>query len=202
MAAYTWSRLRGNYEGYFRRDNGQSDPFITSAFDFPYLADPTVWKFTSASGELPSDRPYVLTTYGAYELKNGFNFGLSMSVQSGIPITKLGFNEVYGNGGEIVLEPRGASGRSPGTADIGIHVDYPIPLGMEGKTLEASLDVFNILNMQTGNEFDYDSEEGGTVNPPAGLPIDPCPSCVNPDFGKATSFQDPMAVIFALRAHF
>jgi len=205
MAAYTWSRLRGNYEGYFRRDNGQSDPFITSLYDFNYLANPSVWGYTSASGPLPSDRPYVLTAYGSYRLDNGLNVGMSVALQSGIPLTKMGFNEVYGNGGEIVLEPRGASGRSAGTADIALHMDYPIPLGLGGnKKLEASVDVFNLLNNQTGVEFEYDYELGGTVEVPAELEgiIDPCPECVNPDFGKATLFQDPMAVRLALRATF
>ena len=32
MASYRWSQLKGNYEGFFRNDNGQSDPSITSLF--------------------------------------------------------------------------------------------------------------------------------------------------------------------------
>ncbi len=35
FASYRWSRLKGNFEGFFRSDNGQSDPAITSLFDFP-----------------------------------------------------------------------------------------------------------------------------------------------------------------------
>ena len=35
QASYRYSRLRGTYEGFFRDDNGQSDPGITSLFDFP-----------------------------------------------------------------------------------------------------------------------------------------------------------------------
>ena len=33
--SYRWSRLQGNFEGFFREDNGQSDPGITSLYDFP-----------------------------------------------------------------------------------------------------------------------------------------------------------------------
>ena len=40
QSSYRWSRLRGNFEGFFRNDNGQSDPGITSLFDFP-TNDPT-----------------------------------------------------------------------------------------------------------------------------------------------------------------
>ena len=33
--SYRWSRLWGTYEGFYRDDNGQSDPGIGSLFDFP-----------------------------------------------------------------------------------------------------------------------------------------------------------------------
>src|SRR4029450_4326950 len=33
--SYRWSRLRGNYDGFYRDDNGQSDPAWTSLYDFP-----------------------------------------------------------------------------------------------------------------------------------------------------------------------
>jgi hypothetical protein len=35
LASYRRSRLRGNFEGFYRDDNGQSDPGITSLYDFP-----------------------------------------------------------------------------------------------------------------------------------------------------------------------
>ena len=35
FASYRWSRLRGNYEGFYRADNGGSDPALSSLFDFP-----------------------------------------------------------------------------------------------------------------------------------------------------------------------
>ena len=215
LASYTYSKLRGNYEGYFRRDNGQSDPFITSAFDFPYLLDPDVWQYTSENGPLPSDRPHVLSVYGSYRLRYGLNLGLSLKVQSGIPITKLGFNENYGNGGEIVLEPRGGPDgdrRSPATGNVGLHLDYPIDLamlgpGMAGKTLEVSVDVFNLLDQQEGINYEYEYEIGGTVNPPQRLTeppytMVPCPDCVNPDFGKPVDYMDPRQIVLALRLHF
>ena len=40
QASYRYSRTTGNFEGFFRNDNGQSDPGITSLFDFP-TNDPT-----------------------------------------------------------------------------------------------------------------------------------------------------------------
>ena len=35
QASYRWSRLRGTFEGFYRDDNGQSDPGISSLYDFP-----------------------------------------------------------------------------------------------------------------------------------------------------------------------
>src|SRR5262249_12952860 len=64
LSSYTWSRLVGNYEGFYRRDNGQSDPFITTLFDFPYLKDPAVFKYLSEDGLLPNDRTHVFNLYG------------------------------------------------------------------------------------------------------------------------------------------
>ena len=39
-SSYRWSRLTGNFEGFFRNDNGQSDPGISSLYDYP-TNDPT-----------------------------------------------------------------------------------------------------------------------------------------------------------------
>ncbi len=206
LAAYTYSHLRGNYEGYFRRDNGQSDPFITSAFDFPYLLDPEVWQYTSESGVLPNDRPHVFSAYGSYRLRNGLDIGLGVKVQSGNPITKLGYNYIYRLESEILLERRGASGRTPTTSSVGLHIEYPIVLSANSshlgiKVVEASLDVFNLFNEQKAIYVDDLYEVGGSVQ---GEPYSPeaCPECANPDFGKAWAYQAPRQAVFALRARF
>ncbi|MCK4413796.1 MAG: TonB-dependent receptor [Candidatus Eisenbacteria sp.] len=206
LASYTWSQLRGNYEGYFRRDNGQSDPFITSAFDFPYLLDPEIWQYTSASGPLPSDRPHVFSAAGSYRLGNGLDIGLRLRIQSGTPITKLGYNYYYASESEILLEERGASGRTPTTKSVGLHLGYPIaiPEGIFGlgiEQVEASIDIFNLLNEQEEFYVDTMAEVGGSVQGPPYSPT-ACPSCANPDFGKAYAFQGPRQIRFALRARF
>ena len=42
-----WSRLHGTFEGFYRDDNGQSDPGITSLYDFP-TNDPS---YTAIGGQ-------------------------------------------------------------------------------------------------------------------------------------------------------
>jgi len=209
LASYTWSRIWGNYEGYFRRDNGQSDPFITSAFDFPYLLDPDVWQYTSANGTLPSDRPHVFNAYGSYRFGNGLDVGMGLKIQSGTPITKLGYNWIYDTEAEILLEERGESGRTPATTDLGLHLEYPIILSEDAssmgiKAIEVSLDVFNVLNQQKAVYIDDLYEIGGSVQGPPYSPdwAGPCAECANEDFKKAWAFQPPRRMVLALRARF
>jgi hypothetical protein len=207
LAFYTWSRLWGNYEGYYRRDNGQSDPFITSAFDFPYLVDEDVWRYTSESGLLPNDRPHVVGAYASHRLKNGLDIGLGLKIQSGTPITKLGYNWLYASEAEILLESRGESGRTPTTTDLGFHLEYPIVFSNDAsrlgiKAVEVSLDVFNLLNQQKAIYVDDLYEVGGSVQGMPYSPEDPCPECENPDFGKTWTFQAPRQAVLALRAQF
>jgi len=207
--SYTWSQLRGNYEGYFRRDNGQSDPFITSLFDFPYIATPedrAIWQYAiDPNGVLPNDRTHVFNIYGSRAFPAGqnatFNLGLSYVFQTGVPITALGYNVVYGNGYEIPLAPRGEGGqrlangdvvpgsfkRGPSTSDVGLHADYTFKFA--GQELAAIVRVFNIFNQQKGTDFD----QGFELNEPGDT---------SPDFGKAITFQAPRRFQFALRASF
>jgi len=197
LASYTWSRLKGNYEGYYRRDNDQSDPFITSLFDFPYLADPEIFQYLIADGLLPNDRTHVINLFGSYRFQNNVTVGASLQRQSGVPLTKLGYNDAYGNGGEIPLAERGSRGRTPTTTNIGMHVGYVVPMG--DRKVEFIADVFNLLNQQKGIEFDQDFEVDGTIDPHPSLGLAPCPECENPDFSKATRYERPLSFRFAMR---
>jgi hypothetical protein len=207
--SYTWSQLRGNYEGYFRRDNGQSDPFITSLFDFPYIATPAdraIWQYAiDPNGKLPNDVTHVLNLYGSRAFGEGpngnFDLGLSFQMQTGVPITALGYNVVYGNGYEIPLAARGEGGerlangtvvpgsfkRGPTTHQVGVHADYNFHVG--GQQVAAIVRVFNLFNEQKGTDFDQGFELNG-------------PGDNNPDFGKAVTFESPRSFQFALRANF
>jgi hypothetical protein len=186
MASYTWSRLKGNYEGYYRRDNGQSDPFITSLFDFPYLQDPDIFQYLIEDGYLPNDRRHTVNIFGSYTFAMGFTIGSNVKVQTGLPLTKLGHNEAYGSDGEIPLEERGGSGRSPTTTNIGLHTDYAFDAG--GRRISLIADVFNLLNQQEGTDFDQNFEVGGVG-----------PLNENPDFGLPITYEDPLSFRFAIR---
>jgi hypothetical protein len=108
---YRYAKLKGNWEGAFRNDNGQSDPNISSLFDF------TAGNFGMlgdqfAIGYLNTDRRHVVNgffsyTFGKYAVK-GLTIGTGLHLQSGQPINDLKAHPAYLNGGEIPAHGRGA----------------------------------------------------------------------------------------------
>ena len=90
MTSYRWSRLHGNFEGFYRDDNGQSDPGWTSLYDFP-SNDPSYTaigvrefgyegdiRYLGEVGPLPLDRPHQFKAFGNYAWDSGFSMGLGV----------------------------------------------------------------------------------------------------------------------------
>jgi hypothetical protein len=98
FANYRLARLAGNYEGLFRNDNGQSDPNITSLYDFP---DTPLMHGQYMSGPLPSDVTQVLHVYPTYQFGNNLRVGANLSWRTGVPRTSLLAHPIYQNAGEI-----------------------------------------------------------------------------------------------------
>jgi outer membrane receptor protein involved in Fe transport len=192
LASYRWSRLRGNFEGFYRDDNGQSDPGITSLYDFPtndpsytsigvpqfgyrgdirYLGDP--------NGILPLDRPHQFKAFGNYVFPMGLGVGVGLNVSSGAPLTPLAANPNYTNGGEIPEAPRGSGiqtidgfkRRTPVQSTVDLQAAYDLKFGGARKiTLLA--DVFNLFNTETVLMYDQWTQLTGPVsNPDFGAPI-------------------------------
>jgi hypothetical protein len=141
-------RLVGNYEGAFRNDNDQSDPGISSLFDLTN-GDLGLLGQQLGVGPLNTDRRYVLNIFPSYTIASSFaknlELGTAVTVESGVPLTTLAAQEIYGNAGEVPLFGRGDLGRSPVTGTVGAHLMYPIKFG-ESKQLKLELDAFNIAN--------------------------------------------------------
>jgi hypothetical protein len=190
-SSYRWSRLRGTYEGFFRNDNGQSDPGITSLYDYP-TNDPSYTqvggpvfgysgdiRFLGAAGEgpLPLDRTHDIKVFGTYEVGRRLDVSLGLELESGAPLTALAAHPVYGGGGEIPLSPRGAGfvtsegfrTRTPWTRPVNAGASYRLPLA--ARTLTLTADVFNVFNTKT--VLDYNTFSELQFNVP------------NPDFGRA-----------------
>ncbi|HTM25985.1 MAG TPA: TonB-dependent receptor [Vicinamibacterales bacterium] len=189
ISSYRWSRLTGNFEGFFRNDNGQSDPGISSLYDYP-TNDPTYAtlgktlfgyagdiRFLGAAGNgpLPLDRTHDVKAYGAYTFDMGLSLSLGLELESGAPLTALAAHPVYDSGGEIPLTPRGAGfqtsngflTRTPWTKPINAGASYNLKIGPHHLALIA--DVFNIFNTQTILDYNSFSElQFGVPNPDFG----------------------------------
>jgi hypothetical protein len=191
VSSYRWSRLTGNFEGFFRNDNGQSDPGISSLYDYP-TNDPTYTEIgaplfgykgdirflgSAGNGPLPLDRTHDVKVYGTYAFDMGLNLSVGLEVESGAPLTAFAAHAVYDSGGEIPLTARGAGfqtsdgfkTRTPWTKPVNAGASYNLKVG--GRNLLLVADAFNVFNTQT--VLDYDSYSELTFGVP------------NPDFGAA-----------------
>jgi hypothetical protein len=214
-ASYRWSRLHGTFEGFYREDNGQSDPGITSLYDFP-TDDPSYTgigtprfgypgdiRFLGAlgAGPLPLDRPHALKLYGNYAATDNFGVGVAFNASSGKPLTPLAGNPNYGNGGEIPTAPRGAGietvdgfkTRTPFEYQLDAQASYVIRFGDRRLTVLA--DVFNLFNMKRTIDYDAWTETiFGTENPDFGQPVS--------RLVAGPAFQSPFALRFGVRFEF
>ena len=98
FANYRLSRLEGNYEGLFRNDNGQSDPNITSLYDFP---NSPLMQGQFIKGPLPSDATHVVHIFPSYIFDSKLRLGANLSWSSGFPRTSMLAHPIYQNAGEV-----------------------------------------------------------------------------------------------------
>src|SRR5439155_26382531 len=123
---------------------GQSDPGISSLYDFPQN-DPTyasigvpqfgfqgdIQFLGDPNGILPLDRPHQLKLVGNY-MFHALNLGVGINAVSGAPLTPPTTNPQYGNGGEIPTAARGSGiqtvdglmTRTPFQSDVDFQVAY------------------------------------------------------------------------------
>jgi hypothetical protein len=215
QSSYSWSRLWGNFEGFYRNDNGQSDPAISSLFDFP-TDDPSYTQIGTpqfgyrgdirylgrlGAGPLPNDRTHQVKLYGTYNVPIGLNFGAGIQLMSGKPLTALAANPNYNSRGEIPMTPRGAGfetvdgfkKRTPWETALNAHVDYAF--GLANRRVVLLADVFNLGNLQrvVGYNMQFEYPGFGTLNPDFGLVGDPV---------TLQGYQTPMQVRVGARLEF
>ncbi len=171
------AKLEGNFEGHFRNDNGQTDPAISSLFDF------TAGEFNLLGdqfkvGPLNTDRRHIINVYGSYafgesnygKFARGLNLGLGVHMESGVPLSEFLAHPVYANAGEVPLGGRGKLGRSPFYGRLDLHGDYPFKM-TERMKLTFVGDFFNVTNNQEVRLIDQFRESTlGQENPDFGKP--------------------------------
>ena len=204
---FRWGTLYGNYEGAYRNDNGQSDPGISSLFDFTAGALGLLGD-QFANGDLSSDRRTVGNLFLSYNVGSdtpffnkakGLTLGTGLRGQSGVPLSLLGDHPIYLNQGEVPIGGRGAAGRTPSTTQLDMHLDYPLPLGShlaERYKVKLAMDMFNVTNsqFQTGR-VQYTQVDASNYGVAAQVPA-------NVDYGRPTSFQTPFYARGSVRFEF
>ncbi|HYK91632.1 MAG TPA: carboxypeptidase regulatory-like domain-containing protein [Acidobacteriota bacterium] len=197
LANWRIGSLHGNYEGHYRNDNGQTDPGISSLFDFTQ-GDFGLLGDQFAVGPLNTDRRHVVNVYTNYALTtsvlpdrwrflNGLNLGTGFHIESGLPMSNLAAHPVYLNAGEVPLGGRGVLGRTPSDLRIDLHADFPMKISERVK-VGFIADVFNITNAQTLRTINQFSESA--FQQP------------NPDFKQPTSWYNPISVRLGMKLSF
>jgi hypothetical protein len=216
MASYRWSRLRGNFEGFYRDDNGQSDPGISSLYDFP-TNDPSytaigVTRFGypgdirflgDKNGVLPLDRPHQIKLF-ANRTFGGFNLGTAVNLSSGKPLTPMAANPNYGSKGEIPEAQRGSGiqtvdgflKRTPFESQVDLQAAYALQTnGARRVTFLA--DVFNLFNERRVLNYNQNTQlDNGPADPDYGKPISTILS------GNPPQFQVPISMRVGIRYEF
>ena len=157
LLLFNWriASLRGNFEGHFRNDNGQTDPAISSLFDFTegefgLLGD------QNAVGPLNTDRRHVANIYSSYAFSEkglggfggrlkGLNLGAGLRLESGVPVSEFLAHPVYTQPGEVPLGGRGKLGRTAFFPKLDLHVEYPWQIS-ERMKLNFIANFFNVTN--------------------------------------------------------
>ena len=208
VGSYRYSKLEGTYEGFYRNDNSQPNPAISSMFDYP-TNDPSyteigvpVYGFRGdirylgklGAGPLPNDRPHQLKLWGSYNVTDSLNLGAGFWASSGRPLTPFAADPVLGRAGDIPEAPRGSGietedgfkTRTPADWSFDIHADYGFTLG--GGRLVLVVDIFNLFNSQDPIDYDQNTELRPLVD--------------NPDFGHRILYQSPRSVRLGARFDF
>jgi outer membrane receptor protein involved in Fe transport len=211
QASYTVSYLRGNYAGLFRPETAQIDPNINSDFDLRSL-------LANRDGPLPGDRTHQIKLYGAkdWELteQHHITSGISLKARSGTPTGYLGSHPIYTLDETFIL-PRGSGERTPWEFGADLQLGYRFNIDKD-KTVSATIDIFNIFNLQavTTKDNRYTASDvlpviGGSANPDGSISglkhtdgTDFNPSEKNPNFGRPTAYQAPRVFRFGLRTTF
>lgn len=200
QGSYTFSKSKGNAEGYVNSTLEQEDPGLTQDFDH--------YRFTDGSyGYLPNDRTHTLKLFGVYKFSDQFQVGGNFIAQTGRPVNCQGYIDLAGTGidGAQTLGPygpssfyclndngvreltnRGSNGRTPNTWVMDLSGAY-VPNWADGK-LKFKVDVFNLFNNDKVVEYNEVKESGRDV--------------LDPNYLNDVNYQTPRSVRFTVRYDF
>jgi len=141
-AAYTYSKLEGNYSGLASSDEfGRTDPNVARYFDglaYGYDSQQNI-----VNGSLVTDRPHAFEVQGAYRTPWNMTAGLGFSYFSG----GTSSTDAQFNGVNFFPNGRNDIGRLPSLTNFDLLLAQPFQLG--GLQLEVAVNVLNLLDSDT-----------------------------------------------------
>ncbi len=212
--SYTFSRLRGNYDGFVDPITGFINLGASSQYDIPEVV-------RNSFGPLAGDTPHraKLDGFYSFDLQEAgrLTLGTSFRFQSGYPISLKAGNNLYGTGSVYVL-PRGSGGRVEPNYfwNLSVSYSYPLPGDLE---IEAAARLINVTNSKAVIRVDEIYSFQNT-RPVAGGDLEDLKhtkiqSAGNPteffqrtvlspqgNFGVEASFQTPLAASFEVQLRF
>jgi len=194
-ANFRYARLFGNYEGFFRNDNGQADPGISSLFDFTQ-GDLGLLGDQFALGLLNTDRRMVFNGSASYlinektpyiSMLKGVTAGMTVRGQSGTPLSAYVSHPIYLTAGEVPLGGRGTKGTLPSRRQVDLHADYPVKFA-HGQALKLAFDAFNVTDTKLVSNRNQNLDTSLGVS--------------NPDYNKVSSYQAPFYARMSVKYEF
>jgi hypothetical protein len=183
--SYTYSRLRGNYNGLTSSDisdggAGRNSPDVGRAFDEPFMQFDSHGKVID--GPLATDRPHAFKASGYYTLKwkkMETNFGAFQQAYSGTPLSS--YVSIYGapvfveGRGNFVDLTRAADGtwvangvsqkRTPWFSQTDFNINHEIHVSKtnEAMKLGFELNILNLFNQHSPIYFNQNMISGGQL---------------------------------------
>ncbi|HEX8169420.1 MAG TPA: carboxypeptidase regulatory-like domain-containing protein [Thermoanaerobaculia bacterium] len=179
--SYTWSQYYGNFDQDNTTTANDDNTFIGSSF----LADAQgrqIWN--NRYGWLRGDRPHLLKLYGTYALPWNASAGAYTFYESGHPWEVWNYEPYLAIGADPDDTSRYAepAGRRRTPSHYQLDVNYTQNIGVMGRTLQLSADVFNVFDKQTG--------------------YNPNPKIHDADFSQFRSYWAPRRIQLAVRFEF
>lgn len=193
--SYTWSKSKGNSEGFVQSDFGQDDAGITQDFDQPGFV-------AGSDGYLPNDRRHRFKLWGSVNLSDNVTIGANYRLESPRSQSCFGYHptdafaRVYGAASHYcqgVLSPRGTALKTDWihNLDVSGRFKFEMPTG---QTITFRADVFNLLNLG-GVQRRYELGDLDYVDAdPAATPPTAAIFYPDPNYGLANGYQAPRSV--------
>lgn len=220
MAAgsYVWSRDAGNYSGLSSSDeNGRDNPNNSRDFDYPSMSFDQTGKVLD--GVFDTDRTHQIKAQALYQFHWGTSVGVNQYVASGTPISRqvpIITNSNY----PIRYRGRNSEGRTPVFSQTDLYVEHGFRVGGT-RRIVLGMNVLNLFDQRTVINRVSTVRRTGSIPNQSGyyqeaafyagqLNFDDLINkavangfmALNPQFGMANGYQDPIVARFSVRFTF